>query len=153
MIYLTTKDHPRSKPRSPWSAGVGGPWNLKNHWIFPKLGPNSYHWKKHDVKWPWNTAVPFIFTDPIYRVSEAGFKIQKFSRFSNLDNLTLEISAFYPAFDPSLETLIHLTSLTATQSKLKSNKYDDAISGYSEIIVMSSWRTVTAFHHIERVWI
>ena len=40
------------------------------------------------------------------------FQIFKFSRFSNLDNLTLEISAFHPAFDPTLETLIHLTSLT-----------------------------------------
>ena len=58
-----------------------------------------------------NIMVSFVFTDPIYRVSEAGFEI--FSRFSNLDNLTLEISAFHPAFDLTLETLIHLTSITA----------------------------------------
>ena len=39
IIYLITRDHPRSKPHSPWPAGVGGPWNLKNHWISPTLIP------------------------------------------------------------------------------------------------------------------
>ena len=37
MIYLTTGDHHRSKPDGPEPAGVGGPWNLKNHWISPSL--------------------------------------------------------------------------------------------------------------------
>ena len=36
-FYFTTRDHPLSKPHSPWPAGVGGPWNLKNHWISPNL--------------------------------------------------------------------------------------------------------------------
>ena len=51
MIYLTswesqlgslnlgvsTWGHPWSKPRSPLPAGVGGPWNLKNHGISSSL--------------------------------------------------------------------------------------------------------------------
>jgi len=37
-IYMTTRDHPRSKPHGPGPAGVGGPWNLKNHSISPRLG-------------------------------------------------------------------------------------------------------------------
>ena len=40
------------------------------------------------------------------------FIFSNFLDFRILDNLTLEISAFHPAFDPTLETLIHLTSLT-----------------------------------------
>ena len=37
---MTTRDHPRSKPHGPKPAGVGGPWNLKNHWISPSLESN-----------------------------------------------------------------------------------------------------------------
>ena len=40
IIYFITKGHPgipRSKPHSPWPAGVGGSWNLKHHGIFPSL--------------------------------------------------------------------------------------------------------------------
>ena len=46
IIYLTIKDHPRSKPHSPGQAGltqsagptlVGGPRNLKNRGISPAL--------------------------------------------------------------------------------------------------------------------
>ena len=37
IIHSITKDHPRSKLHSPWPVGVGGPWNLKNHWISPRL--------------------------------------------------------------------------------------------------------------------
>ena len=29
--------HPRSKPHGPWPTGVGGPCNLKNHWISPSI--------------------------------------------------------------------------------------------------------------------
>ena len=34
---MTTRDHPRSKPHGPGPAGVGGPCNLKNHWISPSV--------------------------------------------------------------------------------------------------------------------
>ena len=34
---MTTRDHSRSKPHGPGPAGVGGPWNLKNHWISSSL--------------------------------------------------------------------------------------------------------------------
>ena len=35
-IYLTTKDHP-NRNHTVADTGVGGPWNLKNHWICPRL--------------------------------------------------------------------------------------------------------------------
>ena len=37
IIYLTTRDHLRPKPHVPESTGVGGSWNLQNHWISPSL--------------------------------------------------------------------------------------------------------------------
>ena len=37
IVYLTTKDRPRSKPCDLWSTRVGGQWNLKNQWISPSL--------------------------------------------------------------------------------------------------------------------
>ena len=34
---MTTRDHLRPKPHGPESTGVGGSWNLQNHWISPSL--------------------------------------------------------------------------------------------------------------------
>ena len=36
---MTTRDHPWSKQHGPRPTVVGGPWNLKNHWISPSLHP------------------------------------------------------------------------------------------------------------------
>ena len=43
-IYMTTRDHPRSKPHGPGPTGVGGLWNLKNHWISPTYRLSWFIW-------------------------------------------------------------------------------------------------------------
>ena len=62
---MTTRDHPRSKPHGPEPAGVGGPWNLKNHWISPTLAPSFWFiwWvknaRKKNIENHWRTKKPF----------------------------------------------------------------------------------------------
>ena len=94
---MTTEDHPRSKPHGPGPAGVGRPWNLKNHWISPSLKFKLSDFENFENRWVLERLLKVIMR--VYGHSDSSYWISR-SQTVFLVILSFGIHHFLSFWDP-----------------------------------------------------